>query len=97
VFGFFVGFALLVAFGIYAGMVWWLPVVLFTIYFLFSVTFTRIRAEAGLPWASSRTSLHTPPSSKWGPRPLRHQLSDGTRVPALVRPRLPLQRDAAPA
>jgi hypothetical protein len=48
--GFLVGFALLCGFGYYAGMVWWLPVVLFALYFLFSVTFTRIRAEAGLPW-----------------------------------------------
>jgi hypothetical protein len=49
-FGFWVGFGLLCAFGALAGMVWWLPVVLFALYFCFAVTFTRVRAEAGLPW-----------------------------------------------
>jgi hypothetical protein len=48
--GFWIGFGLLVAFGVYAGMVWWLPVVFLTLYFCFAVTFTRVRAEAGLPW-----------------------------------------------
>lgn len=50
VFGFLIGFALLCAFGWGGGMVWWLPVVFFTLYFVFAVTFTRARAEAGLPW-----------------------------------------------
>jgi hypothetical protein len=50
VFGFILGFAILVGFGISGGMVWWVPVVLFSLYFIFSTTFTRIRAEAGLPW-----------------------------------------------
>jgi hypothetical protein len=50
VFGFLIGFAILVAFGISGGMVWWLPIVLFALYFIFATTFTRVRAEAGLPW-----------------------------------------------
>ncbi|GAB4453886.1 MAG: hypothetical protein OHK0029_07580 [Armatimonadaceae bacterium] len=50
VFGFLIGFAILVAFGIYGGMVWWLPIILFGLYFVFATTFTRVRAEAGLPW-----------------------------------------------
>lgn len=50
VFGFLIGFACLCAFGWAGGMVWWLPVALFSLYFIFAVTFTRARAEAGLPW-----------------------------------------------
>ena len=50
VFGFLIGFAMLWVFGLFGGMRWWVPGVLFTLYFLFAVTFTRIRAEAGLPW-----------------------------------------------
>jgi uncharacterized protein DUF6785/uncharacterized protein DUF6784 len=50
VLGFLVGFALLCAFAIYGGMAWWLPIVFFALYFIFAVTFTRARAEAGLPW-----------------------------------------------
>jgi hypothetical protein len=50
--GFLVGFALLVGFGWAGGMVWWLPVALFGLYFLFAVSFTRARAEAGLPWGN---------------------------------------------
>lgn len=50
VFGFLIGFAMLVGFGIAGGMVWWMPLVLFGLYFIFSTTFSRIRAEAGLPW-----------------------------------------------
>ena len=50
VFGFLAGFAFLVAFGWAGGMVWWLPLAFFALYFVFAVTFTRARAEAGLPW-----------------------------------------------
>ena len=50
VFGFLIGFALLCVFGVAGGMVWWLPPAFFALYFLFATTFTRVRAEAGLPW-----------------------------------------------
>ena len=50
VFGFLLGFFLLCAFAVSGGMVWWVPVILFALYFLFATTFTRVRAEAGLPW-----------------------------------------------
>ena len=50
--GFLVGFAALTAFGWAGGMVWWLPISLLTLYFLCAVTFTRARAEAGLPWGN---------------------------------------------
>ncbi|MES2461516.1 MAG: DUF6785 family protein [Armatimonadota bacterium] len=50
VLGFVIGFLLLSAFGWVGGMVWWLPPAFFALYFLFAVTFTRARAEAGLPW-----------------------------------------------
>lgn len=44
------GFSVLTMFGIAIGMVWYLPVLYFGIYYLYVITFTRIRAEAGLPW-----------------------------------------------
>ncbi len=50
VFGFLAGFFILSGFGILGGMVWWLPFIFFALYFVFAVTFTRVRAEAGLPW-----------------------------------------------
>ena len=50
VFGFIIGFALMVTLAIMAGMSWVAALLLFGFYFLFAVTFTRIRAEAGLPW-----------------------------------------------
>ncbi len=50
VFGFLIGFALLCFFAIQAGMAWWLPPIFLMIYFIFATTFTRARAEAGLPW-----------------------------------------------
>lgn len=50
VLGFLVGFVALVGFAISGGMVWWVPVVLFGLYFIFATTFTRVRAEAGMPW-----------------------------------------------
>jgi hypothetical protein len=45
------GMLALTLFGVALGMVWWVPLLLFTLYYLFIITFTRIRAEAGLPWA----------------------------------------------
>ena len=50
VFGFLLGFALLCAFAMAGGMVWWLALVFFALYFTMATTFTRIRAEAGMPW-----------------------------------------------
>ncbi|HSV74568.1 MAG TPA: DUF6785 family protein [Chthonomonadales bacterium] len=50
VFGTLVGMAALTAFGVALGMPWHIPAILFVLYFLFIITFTRIRAEAGLPW-----------------------------------------------
>ena len=44
------GLAALTAFGVALGMAWHVPAILFVLYFLFIITFTRIRAEAGLPW-----------------------------------------------
>lgn len=44
------GFLFLVAFGIAIGMSPWLPIAYFGLYYLYVITFTRIRAEAGLPW-----------------------------------------------
>jgi hypothetical protein len=49
-FGGLAGFAMLVAFGMAIGMSWWVPAIFFAIYYLYVITFTRIRAEAGLPW-----------------------------------------------
>ena len=50
VFGFIIGFSLLCLFCMFGGMAWWLAIAFFALYFLFAITFTRIRAEAGLPW-----------------------------------------------
>jgi len=44
------GFAALVGFGMLIGMSWVVPFVFFALYYLYVITFTRIRAEAGLPW-----------------------------------------------
>ncbi|MES2463688.1 MAG: DUF6785 family protein [Armatimonadota bacterium] len=51
VIGFAVGFALLCWFSWAGGMVWWLPVAFFLAFFLYAITYTRARAEAGLPLA----------------------------------------------
>ncbi len=48
--GAFGGFLALTFFGMTLGMSWYLPLIYFTLYFLTTITFTRIRAEAGLPW-----------------------------------------------
>lgn len=50
VLGFATGFFLLCGLAWAAGMALWVAPALFALYFLFSVTFTRVRAEAGLPW-----------------------------------------------
>lgn len=50
IFGGLAGFLALWAFGMAIGMSWWLPPVFYAIYYLYVITFTRIRAEAGLPW-----------------------------------------------
>lgn len=50
VLGFILGFLFLCAFGLLGGMTWWVPLVFFALYFIFAVSFTRARAEAGLPW-----------------------------------------------
>jgi hypothetical protein len=50
--GFLGGFAFLVGFGIVGGMAGWLSAALLALYFLCAVTFTRARAEAGLPWGN---------------------------------------------
>ncbi len=50
VFGFLIGFGMLCMFAVFGGMVWWLAAAFFALYFVFAVTFTRVRAEAGMPW-----------------------------------------------
>ena len=44
------GLLMLEAFGILIGMDWWVPILFYGIFYLYVLTFTRIRAEAGLPW-----------------------------------------------
>lgn len=44
------GLTALCTFGVLIGMTWYVPIVFFLIYFIFAMTFTRIRAEAGLAW-----------------------------------------------
>jgi hypothetical protein len=50
VFGFLIGFGFMVGLAITAGMSVTAALLLFGFYFVFAITFTRIRAEAGLPW-----------------------------------------------
>lgn len=50
VFGGLAGFGCLVWFGAAIGMSWYIPIIYFALYYLYVITFTRIRAEAGLPW-----------------------------------------------
>lgn len=42
--------ALLIALAVALGMAWHVALLFFAVYLLFLVTYTRIRAEAGLPW-----------------------------------------------
>lgn len=44
------GLIFLVAFGMAIGMSWWVPLVFFVLFYFYVITFTRMRAEAGLPW-----------------------------------------------
>jgi hypothetical protein len=46
-----VGFLLLVGFAVALGLAAYLAVLFFALYLLVVITYTRIRAEAGLPWA----------------------------------------------
>lgn len=46
-----VGFLLLVGFAMAVGTAAWVGAVFFALYLLVVITYTRIRAEAGLPWA----------------------------------------------
>lgn len=49
-FGSLFGFLALTLFSIQIGMAWWVPIIYFVLYYLYVIAFTRIRAEAGLPW-----------------------------------------------
>jgi hypothetical protein len=73
VFGLAGGFLALVGFGVAVGMAAWIGTVFFLLYLLVVITCTRIRAEAGLPWA-------------FGPDMTPHQLiaaTIGTRSPGM--------------
>lgn len=48
--GVLVGMGVLCGFGMLIGMLWWVPLVFYLLFFCYVLTFTRIRAEAGLPW-----------------------------------------------
>ncbi|MDQ2799565.1 MAG: hypothetical protein M3Y13_07985, partial [Armatimonadota bacterium] len=53
--GFVLASVLLVGLVMSLGMAWHVALIFFTIYLLFLVTYTRIRAEAGLPWVFTPT------------------------------------------
>ena len=53
--GFAAASALLVGLVMSLGMAWHVAVIFFTVYGLFLITYTRIRAEAGLPWVFTPT------------------------------------------
>lgn len=50
--GLFVSTGLLLAFCVSIGIAWYVAALFLVIYFLFIITLTRIRAEAGLPWSA---------------------------------------------
>ncbi len=49
--------ALLIAFGAALGLSWWVSALFFGLFLLLTLAFTRIRAEAGLPWAEGPSTL----------------------------------------
>lgn len=55
--GLFVSSALLVAFAMALGLSLWLAVLFWALFLLMALTFTRIRAEAGLPWGQGPWGL----------------------------------------
>lgn len=71
VFGFLAGLAALCGFMIIAGLAWYLVLVFFVLYFIIVITFTRIRAEAGVAWGfgpnnpAHRMMLDTSGSYGW--------------------------------
>lgn len=79
--GGFLGFAVLVAFGITIGLSWWIPIAYFVIYYLYVITFTRIRAEAGLPWGyGPNMTVHDMLKSGIGTRGLNLQNNVGLNL-----------------
>jgi hypothetical protein len=76
VFGFLAGVALLCAFMAAAGLTWYHALVFFALYFVFVITFTRIRAEAGVAWGfgpnqpAHRLMLDTGGSYGWSVKDL---------------------------
>ncbi len=68
------GYCLLTAFGVAIGMPVWMPAVYFFLFYCFVVTFTRMRAEAGLPWGfGPNTNVHTLMRSGFGSAAFNHQ------------------------
>ena len=55
--GLFVSSALLVGFGVALGLSLWVSLVFWVLLLLLALTFTRIRAEAGLPWGQAPYNL----------------------------------------
>lgn len=53
VFGMLAASVVLVSFAVALGMAWHVALLFFVLYLLFLITYTRIRAEAGLPWVFS--------------------------------------------
>ena len=49
--------ALLVGFGVALGLSWWVSALFWALFLLLTLALTRIRAEAGLPWADGPTAL----------------------------------------
>ena len=70
--GTFIGFALLVAFSVKAGMTLWVAVFFFVLYFAISVSVTRLRAELGAPvhdlWSVGSTGPDTFIAATFGTR-----------------------------
>ncbi|HLJ53866.1 MAG TPA: DUF6785 family protein [Chthonomonadaceae bacterium] len=75
------GLAALVAFGIVIGMAWWVPIVFYGCFYLYVITFTRIRAEAGLPWGyAPDMNVHDLMKSTFGTRGFTFQSQVGLNM-----------------
>jgi len=72
--GAFFGFIFLISFSVRAGMALWVAVFFFTLYYLISVSITRLRAELGAPvhdlWSVGSTGPDTFTASLFGTRRL---------------------------
>ncbi len=75
------GLLALIGFGMLIGMAWWVPIFFYLFFYLYVITFTRIRAEAGLPWGyGPDMNVHDFMKSALGTRALTFQSQVGLNM-----------------